>query len=108
MEDIQNDSEVYLPSKPLDKDHVLMPDLSTYDMLHSMSVQWPFLSFDIIKDQLGDERRSVISHLVSRLIPVSSDNVPRCGYSSRRAQKQRNPNHEIITTPQNSKISRTS
>ena len=60
MDDVQNDSEVYLPSKPLDKDHILMPDLSTYDMLHSMSVQWPFLSFDIIKDQLGDERRSVL------------------------------------------------
>jgi len=62
MDDVQNDSEVYLPSKPLDKDHILMPDLSTYDMLHSMSVQWPFLSFDIIKDQLGDERRSVLSN----------------------------------------------
>lgn len=59
MDDVKNDSEVYLPSKGLDKDHVLMPDLTTYDMLHSMSVQWPFLSFDIIKDQLGDERRNV-------------------------------------------------
>ena len=59
MRDIGDDSEVYLPSKPMDKDQVLMPDLSTYDMLHTMSVQWPFLSFDIIKDQLGDERRNV-------------------------------------------------
>jgi ribosome assembly protein RRB1 len=59
MEGIEADSEVYLPSKPMDKDHILMPDLSAYDMLHSMSVQWPFLSFDIIKDQLGDERRNV-------------------------------------------------
>jgi ribosome assembly protein RRB1 len=59
MRDIRDESEVYLPSKPMDKDQVLMPDLSTYDMLHTMSVQWPFLSFDIIKDQLGDERRNV-------------------------------------------------
>jgi ribosome assembly protein RRB1 len=59
MRDIGDDSEVYLPSKPMDKDQVLMPDLSTYDMLHTMSVQWPFLSFDIINDQLGDERRNV-------------------------------------------------
>src|SRR5271163_233860 len=51
--------EVYLPNKPVDKDHVLVPDMSTYEMLHSMSVQWPFLSFDIIKDQFGDERRNV-------------------------------------------------
>jgi ribosome assembly protein RRB1 len=61
MKDINDESEVYLPSKPVEKDHVLMPDLSTYDMLHTMSVQWPFLSFDIIKDQLGDERRIVLS-----------------------------------------------
>ena len=60
MKDAGDESEVYLPSKPIEKDHILMPDLSTYDMLHSMSVQWPFLSFDIIKDQLGDERRNVI------------------------------------------------
>ena len=59
MLDAQEDTEVYLPSKQLEKDHVLMPDLSAYDMLHSMSVQWPFLSFDVIKDQLGDERRNV-------------------------------------------------
>jgi ribosome assembly protein RRB1 len=60
MDGVEQDSEVYLPSKPMDKDHILMPDLSAYDMLHSMSVQWPFLSFDIIKDQLGDERRNVL------------------------------------------------
>jgi len=59
MHDLGDASEVYLPSKPMDKDQILMPDLSTYDMLHTMSVQWPFLSFDIIKDQLGDERRNV-------------------------------------------------
>ena len=59
MGDIEDESEVYLPSKPMDNDQVLMPDLSTYDMLHTMSVQWPFLSFDIIKEQLGDERRNV-------------------------------------------------
>jgi ribosome assembly protein RRB1 len=63
MDGVEQDSEVYLPSKPMDKDHILMPDLSAYDMLHSMSVQWPFLSFDIIKDQLGDERRNVIDSL---------------------------------------------
>lgn len=62
MEAIEEGAEVYLPSKPMEKDHVLMPDMSAYDMLHGMSVQWPFLSFDIIKDQLGDERRNVLTH----------------------------------------------
>lgn len=59
MEDINEESEVYLPGQSLDKDQVLMPDLTTYDMLHSVTVQWPFLSIDIIKDELGDERRNV-------------------------------------------------
>ena len=64
MKDITDEPEVYLPSKKVEKDHILMPDLSAYDMLHSMSVQWPFLSFDIIKDQLGDERRNVLSNYI--------------------------------------------
>jgi ribosome assembly protein RRB1 len=59
MEDINEESEVYLPGQSLDKDQVLMPDLTAYDMLHSVTVQWPFLSIDVIKDQLGDERRNV-------------------------------------------------
>jgi ribosome assembly protein RRB1 len=59
MENINEESDVYLPGQSLDKDQVLMPDLTTYDMLHSVSVQWPFLSIDVIKDQLGDERRNV-------------------------------------------------
>jgi ribosome assembly protein RRB1 len=61
MSDIENETEVYLPSQPMDADHVLMPDLTTYDMLHRLNVEWPFLSIDIIKDELGDERRNVIT-----------------------------------------------
>jgi len=68
MEDINEESEIYLPGQSLDKDQVLMPDLSTYEMLHSMSVQWPFLSIDVIKDQLGDERRNVLlADIVTKL-----------------------------------------
>lgn len=33
-------------------------DPSTYDMLHEFRTPWPCLSFDIMKDDLGDERRS--------------------------------------------------
>lgn len=36
----------------------LSPDLSTYVMLHSLSTNWPCLSFDIIKDNLGDDRNT--------------------------------------------------
>ena len=77
MEDINEESEIYLPGQSLDKDQVLMPDLSTYDMLHSMSVQWPFLSIDVIKDQLGDERRNVLlaDIITKTYLAVSANDV---------------------------------
>jgi len=77
MEDINEESEIYLPGQSLDKDQVLMPDLSTYDMLHSMSVQWPFLSIDVIKDQLGDERRNVLlaDIITNTYLAVSANDV---------------------------------
>ncbi len=34
----------------------LAPDLGTYEMLHNLSTPWPCLSFDIIRDALGDNR----------------------------------------------------
>ena len=42
--------EPYLPtSRPLEKDEVLEPDQSVYEMLHRMNVQWPCLSFDVLR-----------------------------------------------------------
>ncbi len=40
----------------LEPGQVLAPDPSTYDMLHSLSTPWPCLSFDFVRDQLGDGR----------------------------------------------------
>lgn len=37
----------------LEKDHELVVDQSTYELLHHMNVEWPCLSFDVIKDKLG-------------------------------------------------------
>lgn len=34
----------------------LSPDMSTYEMLHSLATPWPCLSFDILRDSLGDTR----------------------------------------------------
>jgi ribosome assembly protein RRB1 len=42
----------------LEPGQTLTPDLSTYEMLHSLSTPWPCLSFDIIRDSLGDNRKA--------------------------------------------------
>ncbi|KAK3681036.1 WD40-repeat-containing domain protein [Podospora appendiculata] len=40
----------------LDPGQTLTPDTSTYKMLHSLSTPWPCLSFDIVRDRLGEDR----------------------------------------------------
>ncbi|CAD6506213.1 BgTH12-07140 [Blumeria graminis f. sp. triticale] len=42
----------------LEPGQTLSPDLSTYEMLHSLSTPWPCLSFDLIKDNLGSDRKT--------------------------------------------------
>lgn len=37
----------------------LTPDSGVYEMLHSLSTPWPCLSFDIVRDGLGDKREKV-------------------------------------------------
>ncbi|KAL1867826.1 hypothetical protein VTK73DRAFT_3968 [Phialemonium thermophilum] len=41
----------------LEPGQTLAPDPSTYEMLHTLSTPWPCLSFDIIRDGLGDGRK---------------------------------------------------
>ncbi|KAK9389706.1 WD40-repeat-containing domain protein [Lipomyces mesembrius] len=50
---------LYLPhrSGPLGADEVLEPDPTVYDMLHRINLNWPCLSFDVLPDNLGNERR---------------------------------------------------
>ncbi len=54
------ESSIYLPhrSRPLGPDEVLEADPTVYEMLHTINVQWPSLSFDIFTDSLGNERRN--------------------------------------------------
>ena len=48
----------FLPGRHvLQKDEILEPDDSVYIMRHTMNVNWPCLSFDVLRDNLGDERR---------------------------------------------------
>lgn len=47
---VEPELETYLrSSRPLEKDEVLEPDQSVYEMLHRMNVQWPCLSFDVLR-----------------------------------------------------------
>lgn len=50
--------DVFIPGvHHLGKDEILEPDESVYIMRHSMDVNWPCLSFDVLRDNLGDERQ---------------------------------------------------
>lgn len=47
----------FLPTGVLAEGEFLEPDLSTYPLLHSFVPTWPSLSFDILRDNGGEERR---------------------------------------------------
>ncbi|KAJ8327540.1 hypothetical protein BDV3_003361 [Batrachochytrium dendrobatidis] len=58
QEDEENEAplQVYLPGQKLGENEVLVADQSAYQMLHTMNVEWPCLSFDIARDNLGAGR----------------------------------------------------
>ncbi|KAG6832534.1 hypothetical protein H0H92_000163 [Tricholoma furcatifolium] len=50
--------EAFIPgTHVLEQDEVLEADDSVYIMRHSTNVPWPCLSFDVLRDSLGDERQ---------------------------------------------------
>lgn len=58
-EENDKDLKLYLPGQPLAEGEVLEADPSVYVMLHNLDVRLPFLSFDVLEDKLGDERKNV-------------------------------------------------
>lgn len=58
-EEDDKDLKLYLPGQPLAEGEVLEADPSVYVMLHNLDVRLPFLSFDVLEDKLGDERKNV-------------------------------------------------
>jgi len=53
------DQQTFIPGRnKLEAGQSLSPDTSAYEMLHTLSTTWPCLSFDIIRDSLGDNRKT--------------------------------------------------
>ncbi|KAL9130447.1 MAG: hypothetical protein Q9217_001370 [Psora testacea] len=53
------DQRTFIPGRDiLQHGESLSPDSSAYEMLHTLSTTWPCLSFDIIPDSLGDNRKT--------------------------------------------------
>src|SRR6266498_6008031 len=53
------DTETFIPGRTkLADGQTLTPDPSTYEMLHTLSSPWPCLSFDVLRDNLGDNRKT--------------------------------------------------
>ncbi|CBQ68229.1 related to RRB1-involved in the regulation of ribosome biosynthesis [Sporisorium reilianum SRZ2] len=55
----QPEAQVYIPGvNKLEEGQTLEADQSAYEMLHRLNVTWPCLSFDHLKDHLGNDRQS--------------------------------------------------
>lgn len=53
------ETQVYIPGvNKLEEGQTLEADQSAYEMLHRLNVTWPCLSFDHLKDHLGNDRQS--------------------------------------------------
>ena len=54
--DVDSNNTFIVGRNKLEAGQHLAPDLGTYELLHNLSTPWPCLSFDIIRDGLGDRR----------------------------------------------------
>ena len=70
---------VWLPGEgAMEEDEVLQYDPTAYDCMVSMSLGWPSLSFDIISDSLGDQRKE-FPHTIS-MVAGTQGNMAKNNY----------------------------
>lgn len=56
-EKMELDRQTFIPGRhKLNPGQILSPDLSAYEMLHTLEAPWPCLSFDVLCDNLGEGR----------------------------------------------------
>lgn len=55
-EESSKDLSVWMPGMELEEGEELEADPAAYLMLHSLTTEWPCLSFDFVADSYGDER----------------------------------------------------
>ena len=52
------DQRTFIPGRDkLANGESLTPDFSAYELLHTLTATWPCLSFDIVRDDLGNDRK---------------------------------------------------
>jgi ribosome assembly protein RRB1 len=67
--------KVYLPGMELAEGEVLEADMSAYHMLQECAMEWPCLSFDVLRDGLGEERTG---YPMSCLLATGTQSGERC------------------------------
>jgi len=56
--DVDNGPGTFIVGRTkLEPGQILEPDPTAYEMIHNLSTPWPCLSFDIVRDGLGDSRK---------------------------------------------------
>jgi ribosome assembly protein RRB1 len=70
--------QTYLPGTKLGPGEQLVADQSVYLALHSLSYAWPCLSFDILRDNLGEDR-STFPHTAWIVTGTQAGEVPGQG-----------------------------
>jgi ribosome assembly protein RRB1 len=64
-------TQVWRPGvDPLNEGEELDYDCNAYDIMYRLNVDWPCLSFDIMRDKLGFQRQKVTSFLLLTSFPL--------------------------------------